>query len=294
MGRFRLTENFASVCGSTKRAGLRQSDFFRRTLAIAICFVVATTPSAGAWAARRTEQNQNLTFKIPPVKIPLTIKDQAVTIIASAVISLASKDRDINIFKLELTADLADLQQNMTGLLSAQLDKDDHCGERIAIQNATLVPADPASLATVQLHYERWACVKAFGKQQAKKLVGGNAVVPIKLTPGVEENNTELRLVPEVGNIQADGSLGELLRSGALGEMIREKIRNAILSALQKATNLAATLPPAAQGYASIQNAEFKDAGAGRLAVVLDGQVRITKEQVQELSKQVKERIATH
>jgi hypothetical protein len=237
---------------------------------------------------------QNPTFKIPPVKIPLTVKDQAITITASALISMVSKDRDVNIFKLELTADLAALQQNMTGLLSAQLDKDDHCGERIAIQNATLTPADPASLAVVQLHYERWACAKVFGKQQAKKLVGGNAMVPVKLTPGVEENNTELQLVPEVGTIEADGSLGELLRSGALGAMIREKIRTAILSAMQKGTNLSATLPPAAQGYATIQNAEFKDAGSGRLIVVLHGQIRITKEQVQELSKQVKERIAAH
>ena len=74
--------------------------------------------------------------------------------------------------------------------------------------------------------------------------------------------------------------------------MIREKIRTAILSAMQKGTNLSATLPPAVQGYATIENAAFKDAGSGRLMVVLDGQVRITKAQVQMLSKQVKERIA--
>lgn len=236
---------------------------------------------------------QNLTFRIPPVKIPFTVKDQSVTITASALISRVSKDRDLDVFKLELNADLADLQRNMTGLLSSQLDKDDHCGDRIAIQNATLVPAEPASLATVQLHYERWACIKAFGKQQAKKVVGGNASVAVKLTPGVEENNTELRLVPEVGTIQADGSLGDLLRSGTFGEMFRDKIRSALLSAMQKGTNLSATLPPAAQGYATIENAAFRDAGLGRLIVVLDGQLRITKEQVQILSRQVRERVAT-
>ncbi len=121
---------------------------------------------------------------------------------------MVSKDRDLDVFKLELSADMADLQRNMTGLLGSQLDKDDHCGDRIAIQNATLTPTEPASLATVQLHYERWACIKAFGKQQAKRVVGGNAVIPVKLTPGVDENKTELRLVPEVGTIQADGFTG--------------------------------------------------------------------------------------
>jgi hypothetical protein len=200
--------------------------------------------------------------------------------------------RDVYTFNLKLRADLADMQQNMTHLLASQLDKDDRCGERIAIQNATLVPAEPAGLATVQLHYERWACVKAFGKQQSKKLVAGNAIVPLKLTPAIAENNTELSLVPEVGNIQADGTLGELLRSGALGEMIREKIRNAILSALQKGTNLSETLPPAVQGYVSILDARFEDGGTGQLVVVLVGKIRITKEQVQVLSQQVKERIA--
>jgi hypothetical protein len=269
---------------------LRRTNRVKRSLltwscaALALSAAIATSPvSAGAQAG---------TIRIPPVKIPFNVKDQTITITASAFMSVVSTNREVSVFKLELTADLASLQQNITPLLSAQLDKDDHCGERIAIQNATLTPADPASVTVVQLHYERWACAKILGKQQAKKLVAGNAVIPVKLTPGVEKENTELRLVPEVGEIQADGSLGELLRSGALGEMIREKIRTAILSAMQKGTNLSATLPPAVQGYVTIQNAEFKDAGSGRLAVVLDGEIRITKEQVQLLSKQVKERMA--
>jgi len=45
-------------------------------------------------------------------------------------------------------------------------------------------------------------------------------------------------------------------------------------------------------GYATIENAAFKDAGSGRLMVVLDGQVHITKAREPMLSQQVKERIA--
>ena len=234
---------------------------------------------------------QNVTFKIPPVKIPLKIKEQSVTITASAVVSMHSKDQETSIFKLELTADLGELQQNMTALLASQLDKDDACGERIAIEHADLTPVPPASLAVVQLHYERWACAKVLGKEKTKKLVGGNALIEVKLTPTIEENNTELRLVPEVGKIEADGSLGELLRSGTLGDAIRDKIRTSILSAMEKGTNLSATLPPAIQGHASLQNAEFKDGGGGRLIVVLGGGGQITREQIQALSKQVKERM---
>jgi hypothetical protein len=118
-------------------------------------------------------------------------------------------------------------------------------------------------------------------------------MIQMKLTPAVEDSNTELRLMPEVGPIDADGSLGELLRSGTLGEILRDKIRSAILSAMQKGTDLSTTLPPAVQGYATIQNAQFKNAGSRRLVVILNGQVQITNEQIQALSKQVKERIAS-
>jgi hypothetical protein len=235
--------------------------------------------------------DKTVTFNIPPVKIPVSVKDQRITMLASGVITLTAKKQGLNILDLQLNADLSDLQQNMTALLSEQLDKDDHCGDRIAIQNATLTPADPASQAVVQLHYERWACAKVLGRQQAKRIIGGNAVMQMKLTPAVEEDNTELRLIPEVGPIQADGSLGEVLRSGTLGDRLREKIRKAVLSALQKGTDLSATLPPAVQGYAKITNAQFKDAGSGRLLVELDGEIQITNEQIQALSKQVKERV---
>jgi len=62
-----------------------------------------------------------------------------------------------------ITADFSDLQQNVTGLLSSELDKDDRCADRIKIENVTLTSLDPASLAGVQLHDERWACAKGFG-----------------------------------------------------------------------------------------------------------------------------------
>jgi hypothetical protein len=242
-----------------------------------------------AWATPLPAQN--VTFKIPPVKIPLKIKEQSVTIMAFGVVSLHSKDTETSIFKLELSADLSELQQNMTALLGSQLDKDDACGERINIEHADLTPVEPASVAVVQLHYERWACAKVLGKEKSKRLVGGNAVIEVKLTPAIEQNNTELRLVPEVGKIDADGSLGELLRSGSLGDMLRDKIRTSILSAMQKGTDLSATLPPAIQGHATIQNAEFKDGGGGRLMVILAGEGQITKEQIKALTRQIKERV---
>jgi hypothetical protein len=264
-----------------RKDALRRWDLFSRLVSL----VIFVTLSAGA-------TDKTVAFKIPPVKIPVNVKDQRVTMVASGLITLTSKAQGLNILNLQLTADMSDLQQNMTELLDALLDKDDHCGDRITIQHATLTPVEPAGLAVVQLHYERWACAKVFGKEQAKRVIGGNAVIQMTLTPAVEEDSTELRLVPSVGPIQADGSLGELLRSGTLGDTLREKIRDAILSAMQKGTDLSATLPPAVQGYAKIKDARFKDGADGRLLVQLGGEIKITNEQIQVLSKQVKERVA--
>ena len=67
-----------------------------------------------------------------------------------------------------------------------------------------------------QLHYERWKCIRMLGKERPNKPIGGNGVIEVKLTPTVDQGTT-VRLVPVVGRIEADGALGELLRSGSLG-----------------------------------------------------------------------------
>ena len=261
---------------------------FRRSLALLVLLLAAIAAPLPAAPAK------NETFKIPPIKIPLKIKDQQITIVASGVITMAPKVHGLNVVILALTADLADLQQNLTAVLAAALDKDNRCSDRIQIQDATITPIEPASLVVVQLHYERWACVKLFGKQQVQKLIGGNAVIQVKLTPTVAEDHTELRLIPELGTIQADGTLGELLRAENIGELLRDKIQDAIFTAMQKGFDLGAILPPALQGDVTIQDARFKDAGAGRLIVTLDGVVQITDDQLQDLEKQLKSRLPFH
>jgi hypothetical protein len=262
-------------------------NFSALTLAAAVLILaIAASPAPG--------RDKPLTFKIPPVNIPLTIKDQRVVIVASGLITMVTKDHGLNILNLQLTADLNDLQQNMTAVLAAELDKDDRCADRIQIRDATLTPVEPASLAVVQLHYERWLCAKLLGKQEVKRLIGGNAVIQMKLTPWVGPNHMELRLTPELGPIEADGSLGELLRVGNLGDLLRDKIQAAILSAMQKGLGLGAILPPVLQGAVTIQDVRFKDAGSGRLVVDLDGQVQLTTEQLQALAKQLKGRLPLH
>ena len=254
--------------------------------AIVLLLALVAAPLCGS--------DKHPTLRIPPLKIPLQIKGQQITIVAWGLITVAAKEHGVNNLGVELTADLADMQQNLTALLSAELDKDTRCGDRIQIEDAALTPAEPATVVVVHLRYQRWGCAKLLGKQEVKKLIGGNAAMQLKLTPAVTENHSELRLAAELEPIEADGSLGELLRAGNLGELLRDKIQTAILSAMQKGLDLDAILPPVLRGSVTIQDARFRDAGSGRLIVTLDGQVQMTDEQLAALSKQLKNRLPLH
>jgi hypothetical protein len=90
--------------------------------------------------------------------------------------------------------------------------------------------------------------------------------------------------------IQADGSLGELLRTGPFEQMLREKVGHALQCATEKGTNISETLPPAAQGFVTVLSARFKDGGSGHLAVVLGGETHITSAQAELLKNQLQER----
>jgi hypothetical protein len=228
-------------------------------------------------------------FNLPPVKNSVTYANQPIDIITSGLVSKGVAEGGQNTFKLELTADLSDLQHEITEVLRDQLEKADRCGEQITIRNANLTPAEPASMVDVQLHFERWAC---FGKGPGTEMAEGNATIEVKLTPAVGEDGT-LRLVPEMKRIDAEGLVGELLRSGSLGETLRDEIKESLLSVVRRSGDFNTTLPPAAKGNAKLERAKFEGTGSGKLMVVLDGEIRVSDERATSLTSELKERAAS-
>jgi hypothetical protein len=226
-------------------------------------------------------QNSSLTLKIPPVKTSLNLEGQPVEITAWGAVSAAPS----GVFRLAMTVDMGNFQENLTPVLAAQLNRSDRCGERLSVERAVLAPAAPSAVLTASVHYERFACVKAFGKEIVKRLAGGNGVVEVNLTPSVGENR--ITLAAQVRKIDADGSLGELLRSGSLGDSIREKIAASVESAIQKSANLKSTLPAEMENVAAIQTVQFADGGAGRLWLAIAGEVRLSAEQFRDVAKKL-------
>lgn len=221
-----------------------------------------------------------MAFDIPPVPVSVNVAGQPVAIVVSGNVSGAAEKP----LALNLHADLSDLQSHMTPLLQTELNQSNRCGERISVEKATLVPAAPAGRMTVQLHFEKWACLKAFGKENAKRLVGGNGSVQVLVTPRVQDGNT-VSLDAEIGSIEADGSLGDLLHS-EYGATLRDKIRQALLKAIQKSASLEAVVPAQAQPFVTIQSVEFAERGTGILVLNLVGRLKVPGAQVASVLEQ--------
>ena len=226
-------------------------------------------------------QTGNSTLNIPPVKTSLNLEGQPVEITAWGAISAAPSGT----YRLAMTVDLGNFQENLTAVLAAQLNRSDRCGERLSVEHAALAPAAPSAVLTAYVHYERFACAKALGKQIVTKLAGGNAVVEVNLTPSVAENR--IALTAQVRKIDADGSLGELLRSGSFGDSIRQKMASSIESAIQKSANLKSTLPSTIENVAALQTVQFAEGGAGRLRLTITGEVRLSAEEFRDLTKKL-------
>jgi hypothetical protein len=252
--------------------------------------------------------SQDVTFSLPTVTNSIIVDGQPVSIPASGAVSRTSTatpaQNGPNLFSLRLVADLSDLQLNVTGILRSELTRSLRCGERIEVLQATLTPHEPASLVVARVHFERWICPP--GQQSPMEVASGEGTLEVKLTLSVEpaaapagtsspataDPSSALRLVSEITRVDASGFVRDSLRSGDLGANLREQIAASLLSALQKGTDLKATLPPAAQKSAILQKARFQNDGADQLSLVLDGQLQLSDEQTQQFAAQLKQRLS--
>lgn len=231
-------------------------------------------------------QGSDLTFKLADVRSPVSIGNQTIAVAVSGELSQVASQGTQRTFKLQMVADLSDLQQKITELLRAQLDGGRTCGERLAVRQASIASSTPASVLVLQLHYERWSCVRQAGEATSQELAEGDGSVEMKFTPVVEKAGS-LKLETKFSRINATGMMGESLRSGDLGDELRDKLSQAILSAVQAGANFQKCLPPAVRDLAVAQSARFQDAGVGQLGVVVDGQLEASDEQVNEMASQL-------
>lgn len=233
----------------------------------------------------------DLSFNLPPVKRPVSIGGNSIAVIVSGALSQIEEQNGQRTFKLEMTEDLSDLQQNINRLLHAALDSGSSCGERISVREAMLTPSFESAVLSLQLHYERWSCVGTFGRANSTEIAENDGTVEVKLAPSVDKSNN-LNLNVEFGRIDAGSMFTESLRSGDLGDDLRDKISRAVLVAVRAGTDFKRSLPSALENSALIQSARFHDAGAGVLSVVLEGKTQISNDQANLLASQLNQSMA--
>lgn len=232
---------------------------------------------------------QDLAFLLPTAISSINIGGQQVSIPVSGVVRRTSAENGHNLFGVRLTADLSDLQQNVTGALRPEMARAPHCGERIEILQGAFTALPPSSMVVVRFHYERWICPP--GQTSPIEAAAGDATIEVKLTPSIE-TTAGLRLISEVTRVDGDGFLRDMLRSGELGVTLREQIAAVMLSSMQRSTNLKAALPPMAQASATLQRAQFQEARIGQLSLVVDGEVQLSDEQTRQFSVQLKQQLS--
>ena len=234
---------------------------------------------------------QDSTFTLPAVKSTTRIGDRVVGLTSAGQLSQTAVDGHQRTFRLQLTADLSDLQQNILQLLRAEVDRSDRCGERVAVQQAMLSPASPVSTLFVRLHYERWICTRQGGQTSTSEIAESDGSVELKLTPTLGKSGVEIS--SQVGRIAGSPMMGDAVRQGGLGDDLRDTASRVLLSCIQAGTDVKTALPKAVQGGAVLQNAKFADGGAGALIVVLEGQAQISDEQANLLASQLNQALST-
>jgi hypothetical protein len=240
-----------------------------------------------------TPAGEETTFNLPALPNRLNIAGQSLAIPSSGVVVRTSKENGHNIFTLTLDADLFDLQQNITDVLSSGLNRSPNCGERVEIKQAVLAPAAPASLVTVHLHYERWICALGGGTASPTEAIASDGSLEVKLTPSMSRTNSQgsgLGLDSEIVRADSTGSLRNMLRSGDLGDNLRQQIAATILAVLRQATNPDSVLPASAKENLSLQKAQFQNAGSDKLSFRLNGELQFSDEQAKLFADQLKHR----
>lgn len=234
--------------------------------------------------------DDGVTFKLPAVTNLINVAGQSISLPTSGAASRVPAENGQNVYSLELTSDLSELQQNILAILRPGLARSPHCGERIQLQDASLTPAVPAVLVIATLHYERWACALGSGQADPTEVADAEATIEVKLTPVVRD--TGVAFVSEITRVQAEGLLRNALRSGDLGIALREQIAASLVSILQKAADFKATLPPTAQLSATLQKIQFQDAGADELGLIVNGRLQLSDEQSKQFAVQLRQNVS--
>lgn len=228
-----------------------------------------------------------LTFNLAATN-SMNVGASVISIPVSAAISRTSSADGQNVFAATFVADLSELQDNITDILRSQVAQSPLCGERIDIREAMLIREVPASRVFTRIHVERWIC--PLGERgEPTEVAAGEGSLELKLMPLIEKDR-KVGLDSQISHVEGNDFVRDSLLGGN-GHMLPDKITASLVSVMQKAADLKLLLPSAVQQSAIVNKAEFEHA-AGRLALVLDGGLEMSDQQIQGFVGEIKQRLS--
>ncbi len=190
---------------------------------------------------------------------------------------------------LQVTVDLADLQAKILKVVRAQGNRTELCGDRLDLRAAALSPPAPAKApapgkTSAQLYvagrYEWYFCRPPvgdlFNPGPPRLLFRQDGAARFDLAPRIDGQGIALDL--NVAGVAAEGALGRVLDVRAVGEFLRARLAGMLGRALGPESLRVALPPELAELRPRFERVRFVDRGAGRLALVADGRLRIPLE----------------
>lgn len=170
--------------------------------------------------------------------------------------------------RADIVADLADFRAQLGPIVRAKMNRDDDCDAKLRVDTVEFLAEPPVATLVATAHYEKWACFLG----AKTRLFEQNGEVQVTVTPEVNDDAIAVRFA--VTRVDADGVLGELLRTSIFGPWITEQIEQAFPKSLTVG-RLRSALPPALKDVpATLSDVSMQDGGAGTPAI--RGTLRLT------------------
>ncbi|MBK8175451.1 MAG: hypothetical protein IPK66_09400 [Rhodospirillales bacterium] len=189
------------------------------------------------------------TATLAPRSIPVPLGQDTLPVTVSGVADYETHDGKAT-GEARLTGDLASAQQLATSVLRALLDRDQRCGEHIAVREGHFAARAPALEVTALIDYERRAC---FAGKTMTIVPRSDISVDMLLHPVVGPRSLKVR--------------GEVLTLRSAGTAIPSAAEGALRQALSALVSerIGELFPASAPDDLRLQEVAFADGDAGQL-----------------------------
>lgn len=182
---------------------------------------------------------------------------------------------------LTVDSDLTALQNGLPPIMQRYVNRNDDCNEIINVHTISLAPQGNALRVYAAGHYEDWEC--PWTEVLGMRIDGGKHRIfeqdgdaTILLTP--QTNGDVIWMSVEVVRMNANGLLGELLRTDLFGPWIRDMILQSVPQTIQLGS-IQQQLPPELRGFPiRLTRAAFYDRGSGRLGLRASATITVSPE----------------